>query len=224
MPERVTKEERIVSLAIEKARKAKEILSLSLENNRLPAEDDSEHIKIKRPSAEKDKTKIENNTGTHSGYGLGGQTTDNKIKKSNILKMELPPKLKEGEASTPERNKKINDWSNAYVRDVERQFRERAQTAGKEYDYSKFGYIHFPAPDKVQFQYSGNFPELSYGKAANLIKNFMKDLEYRTTGQGYNYRQEMLRQSKIPNKIVAVLQSNSSYIGEFRQFLRTQGY
>ena len=81
MPERVTKEERIVSLAIEKARTAKEMLSLSLENNRLPKEDDSEHVKVSKPKVENDKTKIENNTGTHSGYGLGGETTDNTIKK-----------------------------------------------------------------------------------------------------------------------------------------------
>jgi hypothetical protein len=79
MPERVTKEERIVSLTIEKARNAKELLHQSMyDNNRLPDEKDDrmEKVKIKRPKAENDKTKIENNDGTHSGYGKGGETTE----------------------------------------------------------------------------------------------------------------------------------------------------
>ena len=61
MPERVTKEERMVSLAIEKARDAKEILHQSLyDNNRLPDEKDNrmEQVKIKRPKAEDYKNKI----------------------------------------------------------------------------------------------------------------------------------------------------------------------
>ena len=39
MPQRVTREERIISLAIEKARNAKENLLLSLENNRNQCKD-----------------------------------------------------------------------------------------------------------------------------------------------------------------------------------------
>jgi hypothetical protein len=79
MPERVTKEERMISLAIEKARGAKELLHQSLyDGNRLPDEKDDrmEKVKTKRPKAEKDKTKIETNDGTHSGYGKGGETTE----------------------------------------------------------------------------------------------------------------------------------------------------
>lgn len=78
MPERVTKEERRISLAIEKARSAKELLHQSLyDGNRLPDEKDDrmEKVKTKRPKAEKDKTKIETNDGTHSGYGKGGEET-----------------------------------------------------------------------------------------------------------------------------------------------------
>ena len=75
MPEKVTREERIISMTIEKARKAKELLRESMEGNRLPDEKDDrmEKVKVKRPKAEKDKTKIENNDGTHSGYGKGGE-------------------------------------------------------------------------------------------------------------------------------------------------------
>lgn len=77
MPEKVTREERIISMTVEKARKAKELLRESMEGNRLPDEKDDrmEKVKVKRPKAEKDKTKIENNKGTHSGYGLAGEST-----------------------------------------------------------------------------------------------------------------------------------------------------
>ena len=77
MPEKVTREERIISMTVEKARKAKELLRESMEGNRLPDEKDDrmEQVKVKRPKAEKDKTKIENNKGTHSGYGLAGEST-----------------------------------------------------------------------------------------------------------------------------------------------------
>ena len=76
MPERVEREERIISMAIEKARQAKELLRESMENNRLPDEKDDrmEKVTVKRPKAEKDKTKIENNDGTHSGYGKAGES------------------------------------------------------------------------------------------------------------------------------------------------------
>ena len=78
MPERVEKEERVISMTIEKAREVKELLRESMEGNRLPDEKDDrmEQVKVKRPKAEKDKTKIETQEGTHSGYGLAGETTE----------------------------------------------------------------------------------------------------------------------------------------------------
>ncbi len=86
MPERVKKEERIISMTVEKARQVKELLRESMEGNRLPDEKDDrmEQVKVKRPKAEKDKTKIENQEGTHSGYGKAGETTQ--FKKSNPQK------------------------------------------------------------------------------------------------------------------------------------------
>ena len=54
MPERVTREERTISMAIEKARSTKEILYNSLmDNNRNPMEDKSEAVKVKRPRLKK---------------------------------------------------------------------------------------------------------------------------------------------------------------------------
>jgi len=77
VPERVSKEERVISMTVEKARQVKELLRESMEGNRLPDEKDDrmEQVKVKRQKAEKDKTKIENQEGTHSGYGKAGETT-----------------------------------------------------------------------------------------------------------------------------------------------------
>tara|TARA_R100001510_G_scaffold48772_1_gene46770 strand:+ start:420 stop:971 length:552 start_codon:yes stop_codon:yes gene_type:complete len=83
MPQRVTREERVVSMVIEKAREAKELLYQSLmDNNRSPMEADSEVVKIKRPSAETPKNLIPDNRPT-DGYNLGGQMTE--FKKSLML-------------------------------------------------------------------------------------------------------------------------------------------
>ena len=74
MPQRVTREERIVSLVIAKAREMKEILHCSLyDNNRSPKEDKSEVFKLKRPKAENHTTK--KYEGKHTGFGLGQEAT-----------------------------------------------------------------------------------------------------------------------------------------------------
>ena len=78
MPERVTKKERIVSLAIEKARKAKEELSAKKRKNIEPTQvleidTDPEVEKIKRPKVQ-DASKITNQTRKDEGYGLAGES------------------------------------------------------------------------------------------------------------------------------------------------------
>ena len=81
MPERVTREERTVSLAIEKARSAKEELLASLkDNNRSDLEKDNimDKVKVTRPKAEKDKSK-KYSEGKHSGFGLGQNKTAGEI-------------------------------------------------------------------------------------------------------------------------------------------------
>ena len=85
MPERVTKEERLVSLAIEKARKVKQELNAkNVEPTQVRiVETDPEPVKIKRPKAVN--VKVENQT--QDGYGLGGETTEHKIKKSALQGM-----------------------------------------------------------------------------------------------------------------------------------------
>ena len=78
MPERVTREERMVSLAIEKARKAKQELSAKKRMNIEPTQvnefdSEVEVQKIKRPKVQ-DASKITNQTQDKEGYGLAGET------------------------------------------------------------------------------------------------------------------------------------------------------
>lgn len=76
MPERVTREERKISLLIEKAREAKELLNLSLnDNNRSPEEDDMEEVKLKKPKAKEDKPKFKPNIGPASNHAYAGEET-----------------------------------------------------------------------------------------------------------------------------------------------------
>lgn len=76
MPEKMTKEDRLISMAIEKAKEVKEAFRLnSLEdNNRQEHEDESEHVKVKRPKAEDAKIKGKYK-GKHSGFGLDSYST-----------------------------------------------------------------------------------------------------------------------------------------------------
>ncbi len=75
MPERVTPEERLVSLAIEKAREVAEVFRQREPTQVKEVEHEPEQIKVKRPKAQNDKTKIKTQSEeTHSGYGLAGQS------------------------------------------------------------------------------------------------------------------------------------------------------
>lgn len=76
MPEKVSKEERMVSLAIEKARLAKEMLQEESVHERLPVKDESEQVKVAKPKNQRAE-KIQNQTAKDEGYGLAGEVTDN---------------------------------------------------------------------------------------------------------------------------------------------------
>ena len=90
MPERVTPEERLVSLAIEKARKAAEVLRQREPTQVKEVEHEEEEVKLKRPKAQADKTNIKTQSEkTHSGYGLAGQ----EMKKA---KFSAPPRRLSG--------------------------------------------------------------------------------------------------------------------------------
>ena len=87
MPERVTKEERQISIMIQKAREAKEMLYQSLmDNNRSPEDDDSEAVKLKRPKAENYNYKAESNDGPDTFHAYAGEVT----KMVRLLKAILP--------------------------------------------------------------------------------------------------------------------------------------
>ena len=81
MPERVTKEEKIVDLAIAKARKTIETLRESTQV--IPVDTEVEVQKIKRPKVQ-DASKITNQTQDKEGYGLAGES----LKKSMVLKFD----------------------------------------------------------------------------------------------------------------------------------------
>ncbi len=86
MPEKVTRQEKIISLAIEKARKAKEELSAKKRKNIEPTQvleidTDPEVEKIKRPKVQ-DASKITNQTQKNEGYGLAGES----LKKQDDLR------------------------------------------------------------------------------------------------------------------------------------------
>lgn len=88
MPEKVTRQEKIISLAIEKARKAKEELSakkrMNIEPTQVKEVDTSvEEVKIKRPKVQ-DASKITNQTQKKEGYGLAGESL--KKAESNLPK------------------------------------------------------------------------------------------------------------------------------------------
>lgn len=84
MPEKMTKEEAVVAQTINHLRVVKELIQEE-KRETIAYDDESETVKVKRPkkTGEKDTTTIENNTGTHSGYGLAGQ--ESHFKKSDIL-------------------------------------------------------------------------------------------------------------------------------------------
>jgi len=93
MPEKMTKEETVVAHTMNRLRVVKELLKEEKNlreapetNERISYDSLGEEVKVKRPkkTGEKDTTKIENNTGTHSGYGLAGQ--ESHFKKSDKMK------------------------------------------------------------------------------------------------------------------------------------------
>ena len=86
MPERVTREERKISLMIQKAREAKEMLYQSLmDNNRNPMDDESEAVKLKRPKAENYNYKAESNDGPATLHAYAGEITKMVMLLKNIL-------------------------------------------------------------------------------------------------------------------------------------------
>ena len=75
MPDRVTKEERQVSLAIEKARELKSMLTHKI-HEEVPTDEkygEPEEVKVKRPKAQ-NASKITNQTQKKEGYGLAGDS------------------------------------------------------------------------------------------------------------------------------------------------------
>lgn len=99
MPERVTPEERLVSLAIEKARKVKEALSQREPTQVIDVEHGGEMEKVKRPKAEKVTTKISNQE--REGYGLAGQVFKKSVNSWEQMAANAEALLRDGKTSMP---------------------------------------------------------------------------------------------------------------------------
>ena len=122
MPEKVTRQEKIISLAIEKARKAKEELSAKKRKNIEPTQvleidTDPEVEKIKRPKVQ-DASKITNQTQKKEGYGLAGES----LKKQYNQEFFSLPSLGKGQRIFPLARglenliKKVNRRSSRMIR------------------------------------------------------------------------------------------------------------
>ena len=162
MPERVTREERTISLAIEKARNAKEQLALSLENNRNPSKDESDAVKLKRPKAEKDTTKFDSNDGPTTLHAYAGDITkaimvlknikesdymtnpfldeeDRKLLTDRIGELDrtitnLAREFREGDASNKDEISRMITSLSGLVIDLEKEFRRLPEPRDEESD------------------------------------------------------------------------------------------
>lgn len=128
MPERVTKEERQISIMIQKAREAKEMLYQSLmDNNRSPEDDDSEAVKLKRPKAENYNYKAESNDGPTTLHAYAGEIT----KMIKLLKAILPEDFDTNPALDHEKRMNLLQQIDG-LDDMLRGMREQLKTADKE--------------------------------------------------------------------------------------------
>ena len=129
--------------------------------------------------------------------------------KNIIRKAELPPRMGEGQPITNEYRQQMDSWAKAYENDVIRQSKE--QLVNK--------------PDSGYLRFEGNtvsVPDLrktySLEDFANTVKGFVRNVVYNP--RKYNYSREIGEMAKMPNKVVATLQMNSSYIDEFHKYLK----
>ena len=90
MPEKMTKEEAIIAMAIKKARQAKSMLHESTQI--MPYDHEVEVVKLKRPKAQN--VKIKNQTQKKEGYGLAGETLKKKDDSAPNLKERIAEQFK----------------------------------------------------------------------------------------------------------------------------------
>ena len=129
--------------------------------------------------------------------------------KDILKKAELPPRMGEGQPITNEYRQQMDNWAKAYENDVIRQSKELLANRPNS------GYLRFEG-DTV------SVPDLkktySLEDFANRVKGFVRNVVYNP--RKYNYSREIGEMAKMPNKVVATLQMNSSYIDEFHKYLK----
>ena len=97
MPEKMTKEEAIIAMAIKKARHAKSMLHESTQI--MPYDHEVEVVKIKRPKAQN--VKIKNQTQKKEGYGMAGETLRDLLRKIE-MEIQLTINLAEKRKTLPD--------------------------------------------------------------------------------------------------------------------------
>jgi len=129
--------------------------------------------------------------------------------KNIIRKAELPPRMGEGQPITNEYRQQMDSWAKAYENDVIRQSKEQLVNR------PNAGYLRFEGN-------TVSVPDLrktySLEDFANTVKGFVRNVVYNP--RKYNYSREIGEMAKMPNKVVATLQMNSSYIDEFHKYLK----
>jgi len=129
--------------------------------------------------------------------------------KNIIRKAELPPRMGEGQPITNEYRQQMDSWAKAYENDVIRQSKEQLVNR------PNAGYLRFEGN-------TVSVPDLrktySLEDFANRVKGFVRNVVYNP--RKYNYSREIGEMAKMPNKVVATLQMNSSYIDEFHKYLK----
>tara|TARA_B100001287_G_scaffold272120_1_gene273382 strand:+ start:2853 stop:3449 length:597 start_codon:yes stop_codon:yes gene_type:complete len=168
MPERVTREERMVSLAIEKARLAKEELSAKKRMNIEPTQvleidTDPEVEKITRPKVQ-DASKITNQTQKKEGYGLAGESLKKQDKPKRMVSFKNTTKdvrSADSYLSPEKRKKKANRV--AEMKDA----LERGQRKDKSTKYSKM-------ESQIQ-QIRGMLDRMPKNNLERLLKDNLED-------------------------------------------------
>ena len=139
--------------------------------------------------------------------------------KNTLRKAQLPENLPQvGEPVDNEKRQQLDQWGEAYERDVVRQLQERYNEM--EGGYRQKGSLHL-GPNEVIFSPTRMKVKRSYSDFANDVKGFVRDVYY--APHKFNYGDSVKLQAKIPNKIIAVLQMRTSFANTFGDWLQSKG-
>ena len=139
--------------------------------------------------------------------------------KNTLKKAQLPESLPQaGEPVDNEKRQQLDQWGEAYERDVVRQLQERYNEM--EGGYRQKGALHL-GPNEVIFSPTRMKFKRSYGDFANDVKGFVREIFY--APHKFNYGDAIKLQAKMPNRIIALIQMKTSYANTFGDWLKSKG-